>query len=88
MYRYPNYLDPTQFNYWNSQDVKANKMILLPFPTVFKNSCTVIRIRIRKDPHHLAGSGILDADTDPADPDSRLQNWHLINLFSVEKYCE
>jgi hypothetical protein len=25
---------------------------------------------------------------DPADPDFRLQNWHLINLFSVEKYCE
>jgi hypothetical protein len=27
---------------------------------------------------------------DPADPDSDpgLQNWHLINLFSVEKYCE
>jgi hypothetical protein len=23
-----------------------------------------------------------------ADPDPRLQNWHLINLFSVEKYCE
>jgi hypothetical protein len=22
------------------------------------------------------------------DPDPRLQNWHLINLFSVEKYCE
>jgi hypothetical protein len=21
-------------------------------------------------------------------PDPRLQNWHLINLFSVEKYCE
>jgi hypothetical protein len=27
---------------------------------------------------------------DPADkdPDPWLQNWHLINLFSVEKYCE
>jgi hypothetical protein len=37
--------------------------------------------RIRKDPHHLAGSRIFDADPDP-----RLQNWHLINLFSVEKY--
>jgi hypothetical protein len=23
-----------------------------------------------------------------ADPDPRLQNWHLSNLFSVEKYCE
>jgi hypothetical protein len=22
------------------------------------------------------------------DPDPRLQNWHLINLFSVEKCCE
>jgi hypothetical protein len=33
---------------------------------------------------HLAGSGFLDADL--ADPDPRLQNWHLINLFSVEKY--
>jgi hypothetical protein len=32
------------------------------------------------DPHHLAGSGILEADPDP-----RLQNWHLINLFSVKK---
>jgi hypothetical protein len=42
-----------------------------------------IRIRIRMDPHHLAGSGILDVD-----PDLRLQNWHLINLFSVENYCE
>jgi hypothetical protein len=28
------------------------------------------------DPHHLAGSGILDADPDP-----RLQNWHLINIL-------
>jgi hypothetical protein len=35
------------------------------------------------DPHHLAGSGILEADPDP-----RQQNWNLINLFSVEKYCE
>jgi hypothetical protein len=35
------------------------------------------------DPHHLAGSGISEADPDP-----RLQNWHLINLFSEEKYCE
>jgi hypothetical protein len=38
------------------------------------------------DPHHVArsGSGILEADPDP-----RLHNWHLINLFSVEKkYCE
>jgi hypothetical protein len=37
------------------------------------------------DPHHLAGSrsGILDADPDP-----RLQNWHLVYryLFNVEKY--
>jgi hypothetical protein len=40
-----------------------------------------------KDPHHLAGSRILDADPDPADLDPRLQNWHLIYLFSVEKYC-
>jgi hypothetical protein len=40
------------------------------------------------DPHHLAGSDILDADPDPADPDLRLKNWHLINVFSVEKYCE
>jgi hypothetical protein len=23
-----------------------------------------------------------------ADPDPGLQNWHLINPFSVEKYCE
>jgi hypothetical protein len=36
------------------------------------------------DPHHLAGSGISDAD--PADSDPRLQNWHIINHFSVEKY--
>jgi hypothetical protein len=45
----------------------------------------VLRIRIRKDPDHLAGSksAILDADLDP-----RLQNWHLINLYSIEKYCE
>jgi hypothetical protein len=35
------------------------------------------------DPHHLAGSGILDPDPDP-----RLQNGHLINLFSEEKFCE
>jgi hypothetical protein len=34
------------------------------------------------------------ADPDPhpefwmPDPDPRLQNWHLINLFRVEKYCE
>jgi hypothetical protein len=41
-------------------------------------------LRIRKDPHHLAGSGILDADPDPADPDPRPQIWHLINLFSAE----
>jgi hypothetical protein len=27
-------------------------------------------------------------DPDPVDPDPRLQNWHLIDLFSVEKYCE
>jgi hypothetical protein len=48
---------------------------------------SVLRIRIHKDPHNLAGSGsgILDADPDP---DPRLQNWHLINLFSVEKYCK
>jgi hypothetical protein len=37
------------------------------------------------DPHHLAGSGIFYADLDP---DPRLQNWHLSNLFIVEKYCE
>jgi hypothetical protein len=42
-----------------------------------------IRIRIRTDPHHLAGSGILEADPDP---DLRLQNWHLINFVGVEKY--
>jgi hypothetical protein len=41
----------------------------------------VLRIRIRTDPHHLAGSGILEVDPDP-----RLQYWHLINLFSIEKY--
>jgi hypothetical protein len=46
---------------------------------------TVLRIRIRTDPHHLARSGILEADPDPG---PRLQNWPLINLFSVEKYCE
>jgi hypothetical protein len=28
------------------------------------------------DPDHLAGSGILEADPDP-----RLQNWHLINFL-------
>jgi hypothetical protein len=45
---------------------------------------SVLRIRIRTDPHLLVGSGIfLEADTDP---DPRLQNWHLINLLSVEKY--
>jgi hypothetical protein len=33
------------------------------------------------DQHLLAGSADLD-------PDPRLQNWHFINLFSVEKYCE
>jgi hypothetical protein len=27
-------------------------------------------------------------DPDPADPDPSPQKWHLINLFSVEKYCE
>jgi hypothetical protein len=39
------------------------------------------------DPHHLAGSesGILYVDPNP---DPRLQNWHLINFISVEKYCE
>jgi hypothetical protein len=37
---------------------------------------SVLRIRIRKDPHHFAGSGILEADPDP-----RLQNWHLNNFF-------
>jgi hypothetical protein len=42
----------------------------------------VLRIRIRKDPHNLSGSGILDAD--PEDPDPRLQNWHLIT-FLVQK---
>jgi hypothetical protein len=43
---------------------------------------SVLRIWIRKDPHHLAGSGfgILDADPDP-----RLQNCHLINILSTEK---
>jgi hypothetical protein len=45
----------------------------------------VLRIRIRiiwPDPEFWM--------PDPADPDPdpRLQNWHLINLFSVEKYCE
>jgi hypothetical protein len=50
------------------------------------------------DPHHFAGSGWIRIilpdpefwmpDPDLADPDPRLQNWHLINLFSVEKYCE
>jgi hypothetical protein len=55
---------------------------------------SVLRIPIRKEPHHLAGpgSGILNADPDPADrdpePDPLLRNWHLINLFRVEKYCE
>jgi hypothetical protein len=46
-----------------------------------KSSRSVLRIRIRKDPHYFAGSGsgILEGD-----PDSR----HLINFFSVEKYCE
>jgi hypothetical protein len=46
-----------------------------------------IRIRICTEPHHFAGSGILEADPDL---DPRLQNLHLrvINLFSVEKYCE
>jgi hypothetical protein len=45
----------------------------------------VLRIRIRKDPDPLAGSesATFDADLDP-----RLQNWHLINLYSIEKYCE
>jgi hypothetical protein len=41
----------------------------------------VLQIRIRTDLHHFAvsGFGILEADPDPS-----LQNWHLINLFSVE----
>jgi hypothetical protein len=25
-------------------------------------------------------------DPDPADPDPRLQNWHLMKIFGVEKY--
>jgi hypothetical protein len=37
----------------------------------------VLWIRVRTDPHHLAGSRISDADLDP-----RLQNWHLVNHFS------
>jgi hypothetical protein len=45
----------------------------------------VLRIWIRKNPHHLAGSG---SEISDADPDPRLQNWHLINHFSVEKYYE
>jgi hypothetical protein len=53
-----------------------------------------IRMQILADPHHLAGSGsrsgILYADPDPADQDAdpRLQDWHFVNLFSVETYCE
>jgi hypothetical protein len=54
---------------------------------------SVLRIWIRKYPHHFArsGSGISEADQDPySDPDPRLQNWQLTNFFSkkVEKYCE
>jgi hypothetical protein len=40
------------------------------------------RIRIRR----IRNFGYPDP-ADP-DPDPRLQNWHLINLFSVERYCE
>jgi hypothetical protein len=47
---------------------------------------TVLWIRIRiiwpdQDPH----PEFLMPDLDP---DPRPQNWHLINPFSVEKYCE
>jgi hypothetical protein len=41
-------------------------------------SHTVLRMRIR----------IIWPDPEFRMPDPRLQNWHLINLFSVEKYCE
>jgi hypothetical protein len=40
----------------------------------------VLRILIRKDPHHLAGSGILDAGSNP---DPRLQNWHFLVKKSI-----
>jgi hypothetical protein len=62
--------------------------------TLYRLLKAVLRIRIRKDPHHLAGSGshpkFVMPDMDPADPDPDLrpQNWHLIKVFSVEKYCE
>jgi hypothetical protein len=48
---------------------------------------SVLLIWIRKDPYHLVESGYGTLDVD-LDPDPRLQNWHLVNLFSVEKYCE
>jgi hypothetical protein len=40
-------------------------------------SASFVRIRIRNN--SLVAN---------PDPDLRLQNWHLINLFSAEKYCE
>jgi hypothetical protein len=64
----------------------------IPLSTTYLKSLkllSALRIRIRTDPHHFAesGSGILEADPD-LNPNPRLQNWHLINFFSVEKYCE
>jgi hypothetical protein len=47
-------------------------------------SSPVLRLQIRTDPHLLAGLGIFGG----ADPDSWFENWHLINLKSVEKYCK
>jgi hypothetical protein len=40
----------------------------------------VLWIRIYTDPHHLAGSRIFETD-----PDTRLQNLHLINPFSEKR---
>jgi hypothetical protein len=50
--------------------------------TLINTQQPVLRIQIRiiwPDP---------DSEFCMPDPDPRLQNWHQINLFSEEKYCE
>jgi hypothetical protein len=71
------------------QSNQSNYTYLSVQATVKKQCCGSASARIRinwpdPDPH----PEFLMPDPDPADTDPRTQNWHLINLFTVEKYCE
>jgi hypothetical protein len=73
-------LNPGQLPYLCFERVNSSKASTVIY--LFLHVKSVLRIRIR----------IIWLDPDPEfwmpDPDPRLQNWHLINLFIVEKYCE